>query len=161
MKRFVIVSALILYLLVFPLTIHGMKENIDQRSRAERKIAERYYHNWASLDLDENILQKIKEIKLNHREKMIDLRSNIEKKELEFERVLMEEDLDLKKLLSINDEISNLRNEMVKDMLKQKIDIYEIIPADKKEEAKRIIFSRGLKDRMMDYFMRSYKRSKR
>jgi len=163
MKKFgvLIVPALILCLLVFPLTIHAQKENTDKRLRTERKLAERYYHNWASLDLDNDFLQKIKEIKLKHREKMIDLRSNIEKKELEFERVLMEEDLDVKKLLSINDEISNLRNEVVKEMFKQKIDIYEIIPADKKEEAKRIIFSRRLKDRTMDHFMRSYKRYKR
>jgi hypothetical protein len=163
MKRFrvLIVPALILYLLVFPLTIQAQKENTDERFRTERKLDERYFHEWSSMDLDKDILQKIKEIKLKHREKMIDLRSNIEKKELEFERVLMEEDLNVKKLLSINDDILNLRNEMVREMLKQKINIYEVIPDDKKEEAKRIIFHHRLRDKLMGHFIRSYKRYKK
>ena len=163
MKKFkvLIVPVLILYLLVFPLTIQAQKENKDEKLRAERKLDERHFHGWASLDIDKAILQKIKEIKLKHREKMIDLKSNIEKKELEFEKILMEEDLNAEKLLSINDDISNLRNEMIREMLKQKIDTYEIIPADKKEEAKRIIFHHRLRDKLMNRFLSGYKRYKK
>jgi Spy/CpxP family protein refolding chaperone len=158
MKKFrlAIITVSIVCLLVLSLTINAKEENPPQRLRNPIKAVEKFRGHWANLDLEENTLQKIKEIRLKHREKMIDLKSNIEKKELEFERVLMEEDLDVNKLLSINDAISNLRNEMAKEMLKQRIDIYEIIPADKKGKAKRVIFHLGLKDRTMRNFMRGH-----
>lgn len=163
MKKFrlVIITALMICLLILSLNINAKEENPPQRLRSPIKAVEKFHQHWANLDLEENTLQKMKEIRLKHREKMIDLKSNIEKKELEFERVLMEEDLDVNKLLSINDDISNLRNEMAKEMLKQKIDIYEIIPLDKKEMAKRVIFHLGLKNRIMRNFMRDHDRFNR
>ena len=163
MKKFrlVIVTASMICILVLSLTIKAKGENLPERSRIPMKSVERFQQHWANLDLDENTLQKIKEIRLKHREKMIDLKSNIEKKELEIERVLMEEGLDKEKLLSVNEDIANLRNEVVQEMLELKIDIYEIIPVDKKEDAKRLIFHRGLKDRIMRDFMSRDNRPKR
>ena len=94
----------------------------------------------AELNLSEKVEKEIKSLDLKHREKMIDYRSNLEKKELELDKILMEDKLDTEKLLSKYEEISKAKEEIAKADIKHKIDIYKLIPEDKKKEAKEILF---------------------
>ncbi len=94
------------------------------------------------LDLDETTEKKIKEMQLTYKEEMIDYRSKIEKIELEIERILMEDRLDTRRLLSKYRELANLREEIAVKKIEHKINIYNLIPDDKKEDAKDFFFNR-------------------
>lgn len=103
------------------------------------------HHDWLSyLNLDEKVTNKIQEMRLAHKEKMLELKNQIEKKELEMEKVLLEKKLDFNKILAIHDEISALRQKVARKMLEQKIEMYKLIPDDKKEEAKKIFLHKFL-----------------
>jgi len=93
------------------------------------------------LALDETTEKKIKDMQLKHEEEMIDYRSKIEKLELEIERILMEDKLDTRKLLSKYRELANLREEADVKKIEHKINIYNLIPEDKKKDAKDFFFN--------------------
>lgn len=94
------------------------------------------------LDLDENTEKKIKDMQLNHKEEMIDYKSKIEKLELEIERILIEDRLDTRKLLSKYRELAHLREEIAIKKIEHKINIFNLIPEDKKKDAKDLFFNR-------------------
>lgn len=98
-------------------------------------------HSLFILDIDEDLRKKIEEKMLEHREVMIDLKSEKEKKEIEIERILMEDKLDTDKLMGVNEDILNIKKKMESEKMKNKIEIYKMIPEDKKERAKELIFS--------------------
>jgi Spy/CpxP family protein refolding chaperone len=103
------------------------------------------HHDWlSSLNLDEEVLKKMQELRLKNKEKMLELKNQIEQKELEMEKVLMEKKLDFNKILSIHDEISALRQKMSRKTIENKIEMYKLIPDDKKEEAKKIFLYKFL-----------------
>jgi hypothetical protein len=96
----------------------------------------------AILDLDEKTEKKVEEMALQHKEEMIDIRSKIEKQEVAMERILLEDKLDTKKLLAKYKEISKLKEEIAIKRIEHKLKIYDLIPADKKKDAKEIMFRR-------------------
>jgi Spy/CpxP family protein refolding chaperone len=148
MKKYVIViiSVLMSVSVALPLTL-----NADRGMQGKDKIGEGmkmggWHHDWRSnLNLDDDILQKIQEMRLKNKEKMLDLKNQIEKKELEMEKVLLEKKLDLNKILSIHDEIAALRQKISRKMLENKIEMYKLIPDDKKEEARKIFMHKFLR----------------
>lgn len=96
----------------------------------------------AILELDEKTEKKIKEMALQHKEEMIDVRSKIEKQEVAMERILLKDRLDTKKLLAKHMEISKIKEEIARKKIEHKVKIYNLIPADKKKDAKEILFRR-------------------
>lgn len=108
--------------------------------RIERKILRTFGDPVLILDLDDETEKKIEDTRLKHKEEMIDYRSKIEKAEVELERILLDDRLDTRKYLSKHKEISKLREEMHIKQIENKIKIYNLIPDEKKEEAKDILF---------------------
>lgn len=142
MKKFKIVMFLALGVsfLVLPLTVEAKK---GRALRApDESIGKCYYGNFLPLDLKEDVLRKIQETRLNYKEDILELKNEVEKKRLEMEKVLLKGELNFDKLLSIHDKISTLRGKIGRQIMKQKIEIYKLIPDDKKENAKRMIFHR-------------------
>lgn len=112
----------------------------DFPMRIQRKILKRFGDPVEFLDLDDETVKKIKELKLKHREEMIDYRSKVEKAKLELERILMEDRLDTRKLLSRYKEIAKLKEEIEIKKIEHKVNIYDLIPDDNKDDAKDILF---------------------
>ena len=152
MKKYSIImfSVLMSMLMVFPLTMMAEEGNECDAMKAHdgkhmmgQPGGMKGHHDWlSSLNLDEDVLHKIKESKLKYKEKVLELKGELEKKELEMEKVLIEKELDLKKLLSIHDEMANLKQRISRKMIEQRIEMYKLIPEDKKEEAKKIFLHR-------------------
>lgn len=141
MKKYVMLvfSILMIMSLVLPLTVRADKGRFDRDMKGEGMSIERGHHDAGIFrDLDEDILKKMQELRLKNKEEMLDLRTRIEKKELEMEKVLLKEKLDLNKVLSIHDEISDLRQKISRKKIEQKIEMYKLLPDGKKEEAKKI-----------------------
>jgi len=143
MKKYKMIMFLILMsmMLVLPTNLRAEMGMRDRDMKGERGITGMRYYDWfPSLDLDENVLRKMQGMRLEYREKIIDLRNQVEKKKLEMEKVLIEKKFDFNKLLSIHDEISDLRQKISRQRLEQRIEMYKLVPDDKKEEAKSVFF---------------------
>ena len=145
MKKYKMIVSLILMsmLLVLPTALKAERGMRDRDMKGEGARMGEWHHGWlSSLDLDEDLLQKMQEMRLKNKEKILDFRNQIQKKELEMEKVLIQDNIDFKKLFSVNDEMSVLRQKISRQRLEQKIEMYKLIPDDEKEEAKRIFFHR-------------------
>jgi len=141
MKKYgmVMMSVLMAALFILPLTMKAEEEKAGMEMKGREEHMGKMHHDWlSSLNLDEKVTKKIQELKLANKEKMLELKNQIEKKELEMEKVLLEKNIDFNKLLSIHDEISALRQKIARKMIEHKIEIYKLIPDDKKEEAKKM-----------------------
>ncbi len=154
MKRYSTIMFYILMsiLLAFPLTMQAEEEKDLQTMKSQKGVhmmrspgGRMGHHDWlSSLNLDEDVLQKMQEMRLKNKEKILDLKNQIEKKELEMEKILLEKKLDLNKILSIHDEIATLRQKISRKLIENKIEMYKLIPDDKKEEAKKIFLNKFL-----------------
>jgi len=147
MKKYgmIMFSVLMSFFLVLPLTLQAEKGMYGNEVKGGGVSMGGWHHDWlSSLDLDEGVLQKIQESKLKHKEKILELKNQIEKKGLEMEKVLLEKKLDLNKILSIHDEMLALRQKIARKMIEQKIEMYKLIPDDKKEEAKKLFLHKFL-----------------
>jgi hypothetical protein len=144
MKKYglVMFSAMIMALFVLPLTTQAEEEKAGMEMKGHSESMEpmrKMHRDWlSSLNLEEKVIRNIQEIRLKYKEKNLELKSAIDKKDLEFERVLLDKKLNFDKLLSIHDEISVLRQKIARQMLEEKIEIYKLIPDDKKEEVKKM-----------------------
>jgi Spy/CpxP family protein refolding chaperone len=128
-----------------PLTVQARGDKECKQMESGKDQMEKMHLDWlSSLDLDEDVLQKIKENKLKHKEKVLELKNQVEKKKLEMEKVLIEKKLDFNKILSIHDEIANLKQKISRKMIEQKIEMYKLIPDDKKEKAREIFLHKFL-----------------
>ncbi len=147
MKKYIMIMFYVLMsaFLVLPLTVQAEERKKYEKMKVDKESMGKMHHGWlSSLNLEEEVLQKMKEMRLKNKEKILDLKNQIEKKELEMEKVLIEEELDFKKILSIHDEISDLRQKISRRMIEQKIEMYKLIPDDKKEEARKMFLHKFL-----------------
>ena len=139
--------------MVFPLTMQAeawkecnMMKSEDGKHMMGKPGGMKGHHDWlSSLDLDEDVLQKIKESKLKHKEKIIELKNQLEKKKLEMEKVLIEKKLNFNKIFSIHDEMANLKHKISRKKIEQKIEMYKLLPDDKKEKAKGMLLHKFLR----------------
>jgi Spy/CpxP family protein refolding chaperone len=155
MKKYSIImfSILVSMLMVLPLTMQAgevkdcdMIKSQDGKHMMSKPGGMKGHHDrLSSLDLDEEVLLKIKESKLKYKEKILELKGELEKKKLEMEKVLIGKELDLKKLLSIHDEMANLKQKISRKRIEQKIEMYKLLPDDKKERAKEMFLHKFLK----------------
>ncbi|MBN1695123.1 hypothetical protein JW879_06970 [candidate division WOR-3 bacterium] len=148
MKKYVMIMLYILMVvfLTLPLTLQAEKGMYGKDIKGEAASMGKWHRDWlSSLNLDENVLQKMQEMRLKNKEEIIDLKNRIEKKELEMEKVLLEKELNFNKILSIHDEIANLRQKISREMIENKIEMYKLIPDDKKEEAREIFIHKFLR----------------
>lgn len=148
MKKYVIVivSVLMSVFVTLPLTLQAERGMQGKDMMGEGTKMGGWHHDWLSnLNLDEEVLQKMQEMRLKNKERMLELKNQIEKKELEMEKVLMDKKLDFKKILSINDDIAALRQKISREKLENKIEMYKLLPDDKKEEARKMFLHRFLK----------------
>ena len=163
MKRLGILMAFLFVLLTTPITSFAEEGKLDKEIMKDIEVivkmdegegpldVEKYVLKLvgcpmerlaAILDLDEKTEKKIEEMALQHEEEMIDIRSKIEKQEVAMERILLEDKLDTKKLLEKHKEITRFRETMSEKVIEHKVKIYNLIPADKKKDAKEILFRR-------------------
>jgi Spy/CpxP family protein refolding chaperone len=148
MKKYVIVvfSGLLIVSLILSFSLQADKGHYNRDMRVGGMSIGKGHHNGGLFqDLDEDILKKMQEMRLRNKEEMLDLKNQIGKKKLEMEKVLLEDKLDFKKILSIHNDISELKQKISRNRIEHKIEMYKILPDEKKEIAKRMflhLFSR-------------------
>ncbi len=145
MKKYemIMFSVLMSIFLILPLTLQAGEGKKHDKMMGDKEYMGKMHHDWLShLNLDEEVIQKMQEMRLKNKERMLELKNQIERKELEMEKVLMNKKLDFNKILSINDEISDLRQKISRERLENKIEMYKLLPDDKKEKAREMFLHR-------------------
>ena len=141
MKKYgmIMFSVLMIVFIISPFGLQADKGKCDRDMKGKGMAIGKGHHDWELLkDIDEDILKEMQEMRLKNEEEMLDLRTKIEKKELEMEGILLEDKLDFKKILSIHDEVSALRQKVLRKRIEHKIEMYKLLPDDKKETARKM-----------------------
>jgi Spy/CpxP family protein refolding chaperone len=88
------------------------------------------------LGLNDEQMKKIAAINNEHHKKMLEFREKIAPKEIQLERLLLEDTVDLGKVKSLLREISDLKVEVHMLMIQHRLDIEKVLTPEQKEKMK-------------------------
>jgi Spy/CpxP family protein refolding chaperone len=89
------------------------------------------------LGLNDEQMKKIAAINNDHHKKMLEFREKIAPKEIQLERMLLEDQVDLGKVKALLREISDLKVEVHMLMIQHRLDIEKVLTPEQKEKMKQ------------------------
>lgn len=116
----------ILYVLLVSQTLFA-QEMMQERDRDQLKIHQK-------LNLTEEQKEKVDALKFDHQKEMIDLKANLEKKELEIAELKNKSNYTREEFLNKVNEIISARNEIALSMANHQMDLYELLDDNQKKE---------------------------
>ncbi len=93
------------------------------------------------LGITGDLKTKIEDLWYQHQKEMLDLRYQIEKKEIELFEIVKKDDFNPDKFIQSWKEIQKLKNDAEFKRLNFKISVYKMLPKEKAKEVKRWLFS--------------------
>jgi len=103
------------------------QEMIQERHRDQLKIHQR-------LNLTDEQQEKVEVLKLAHQKQMIDLKANLEKKEVEMAELKNKGNYTREEFLSKTNEIISARNEIALSLANHQMDVYQLLDDNQKKE---------------------------
>ena len=103
------------------------QEMIQERHRDQLKIHQR-------LNLTDEQQEKVEILKLAHQKQMIDLKANLEKKEVEMAELKNKGNYTREEFLSKTNEIISARNEIALSLANHQMDVYQLLDDNQKKE---------------------------
>ena len=103
------------------------QEMIQERHRDQLKIHQR-------LNLTDEPQEKVEVLKLAHQKQMIDLKANLEKKEVEMAELKNKGNYTREEFLSKTNEIISARNEIALSLANHQMDVYQLLDDNQKKE---------------------------
>ena len=91
------------------------------------------------LDLTKDQVKRIRDLHFKHREAMLELRTQLEKKEMEFEKLILADNFDEKAIMKVADEIAQLRAEKFRVGIRFRLDMFRVLTPEQREEAKEFL----------------------
>ena len=86
------------------------------------------------LNLTEEQSEKIEALKLDHRKEMIDLRADVEKKQIEIQELKNNPDYSRDDFLKKVNDINSVKNKIELARANHQMDVYQLLDADQKKE---------------------------
>ena len=103
------------------------QEMIQERHRDQLKIHQR-------LNLTDEQQEKVEVLKLAHQKQMIDLKANLEKKEVEMAELKNKGNYTREEFLSKTNEIISATNEIALSLANHQMDVYQLLDDNQKKE---------------------------
>ena len=103
------------------------QEMTQERHRDQLKIHQR-------LNLTDEQQEKVEVLKLAHQKQMIDLKANLEKKEVEMAELKNKGNYTREEFLSKTNEIISARNEIALSLANHQMDVYQLLDDNQKKE---------------------------
>lgn len=101
------------------------------------------------LNLTKEQKEKVSKFSLDLQEKMIDMTSELQKKELEKKKILLNENVSRDEMIKLTKDISAIKNQIELMRINHQMDIYDILDANQKTVWKDIQLNKGrFKERM-------------
>jgi hypothetical protein len=123
-KMFIIIS--ILSALVISKNLFA-QEMMQERDRDQLKIHQK-------LNLTEEQQEKVDALKFDHQKEMIDLKANLEKKEIEMAELKNKGNYTRGEFLNKVNEIISARNEIALSLANHQMDVYQLLDENQKKE---------------------------
>jgi hypothetical protein len=117
----VILSVLVISQLLFA------QEMRQERDRDQLKIHQK-------LNLTEEQQEKVDALKFDHQNEMIDLKANLEKKEIEMAELKNKSNYTREEFLNKVNEIISARNEIALSLANHQMDVYQLLDDNQKKE---------------------------
>lgn len=115
-----------------------------ERMRMHEKMHNRMEEK---LNLTDAQKSKVEELRTNHQKKMIDLKADLKKKEVELRALRISEKFNRNDLLKLTKEISDLRASIANERANHLMDIYELLDNNQKKIWREMKPEFGMKDR--------------
>lgn len=117
---------------------------------AQREPGERKGKDFKQLNLTPDQKKQIESKRIELKERMIDLRAQLEKKELERNKLFLNENISRSELINLTKDISEIKNEMEIARVNHSLDVFELLDANQKViwkemQIKRDRFKDGMK----------------
>ena len=101
------------------------------------------------LNLSEDQLMKIQDLKTEHQKQLLDFKNSIAKNRLEMKQLLQDKTLDENKILALTDANSDIQAKMKRASVKHKFAVYNLLDDKQKEIFAENFGKMGSKNRMM------------
>lgn len=88
----------------------------------------------SKLNLSDEQKEKFSELRLSHRENVIDLRAKLEKNRIEKRRLMNADNLDKEKILSLVEENNRIKGEIQKSRVEMLLKMRELLTDEQKEK---------------------------
>jgi len=126
MRTKIFALIVILYVLLVSQTLFA-QEVTQERHRDQLKIHQK-------LNLTDEQQEKVEVLKLAHQKQMIDLKANLEKKEVEMAELKNKGNYTREEFLSKTNEIISARNEIALSLANHQMDVYQLLDDNQKKE---------------------------
>ncbi len=112
------------------ISVHLSAQGFENRDRDMFNVRERIHEE---LNLTEEQESRIEELRFSHESTMIDLRAELEKKELALQELKSKSKYTRDEFLAATDEIIKVKNKIELTRANHQMDVYEILDPDQKE----------------------------
>lgn len=106
-------------------------------------------HMVKALNLTPDQEKKVQELNFQHQKAMVDVKAKIEKNQIELKKIVLDGNIDEKKLLQLTSETSKLQAEMKEMGVKKWIEINKLLDKDQKEIWAKHLLRMGAGMKMM------------
>lgn len=130
----IILIAIALLLVGTALAFPGKPEGMGYRDGSGEKGMRQHLRD--ELELTDQQIEQFEEMKYERRLASIDLRANLEKEQIEMERLMSADNLDRKKIMSQAEKVADLQKEMHLARIEGKLDMMEILTEEQREKMK-------------------------
>jgi len=124
-KMFIIIA--ILSALVISKDLFAQEMMVHKRDRDRLQIHQK-------LNLTDEQQEKVDALKFDHQKEMIDLKANLEKKEVEMAELKNKGNYSREEFLSKTNEIISVRNQIALSMANHQMDVYQILDDNQKKD---------------------------
>lgn len=104
------------------------------------------------LDLTPEQVKQFNDINYNHQKEVIELHSQIQKNRLEFKNLIVNKNIDDKKILALTDENSKLQAEIKRSAVNKWLAVNKILNDEQKEKWMHHLNELEPKEKMMEHF---------
>ena len=152
MKRILIVTTLLVFLLALASVFtFAQQEREDRRDHRRVKLIE-------MLNLTEEQQTQIEKIRFSHQEKMIDLKADVEKKELGLKELQSTANFNRNDYIAKVEEIISAENKIKLEQANHHMDVYELLDTEQKETWNKM---KPMEDRKHDKMKEHFKKKNR
>jgi Spy/CpxP family protein refolding chaperone len=152
MKRTLIITTLLVFLLALAgVFTFAQQERKDRRDHKRVNMIEK-------LNLTEEQQTQIEEIRFTHQEKMIDLKADVEKKELGLKELQSTANFSRGDYIAKVEDIISAENKLKLEMVNHHMDVYELLDAEQQETWNKM---KLMKDGKRNKFEKHHKKMNR
>lgn len=124
MKNTIVVIMSVLFIIV---------SVVDINAQMRRDLGQNFYRNHEQLNLTDQQKAKLEDLRMQHQEKMVDMRAELDKARIETQRLRRSDKLNRSDVINQTKKMSNIRNKMAEARANHMMDVYELLTDEQRK----------------------------